>query len=356
MKRITIAMLLMLLATIAVQAQTCVPSFAALNDQVVFSGSATQAGSLRIAGSGIGIYEGTGLSIGSGFNFASTAVNGDFTLEARQTYVTSYNGAVYPTSGLWTYTAGSNPYLVYENVMWHGSTYTLQVAYAHAIQPGRETIHTVYSASIPNPASTPIYEKLVRSGTTWTAYSSPNGNNWTMLGTSFTLSTADPTLVGIAADNGGGGSPNNALGGGIFDNISVNSSAPTLLDSDYFTALTSPGWAIPGLQSGTIEVGPDNISGIGRQNGYCSPTMLVQNAVKIVNANTGAVVLSSGVWANGEYQNCVTSCNFAINPNTFVTGTLVHGTPYTFTSATTLEFLGNGAGQTTYTKTIPLNP
>jgi len=69
---------------------------------------------------------------------------------------------------------------------------------------------------------TPYWVKLVRSGSTFTGYTSPDGANWTQLG-QVSVSMAAPVLAGLAVTSNVAASLNTST----FDNVSFTAPAPT---------------------------------------------------------------------------------------------------------------------------------
>jgi len=68
-------------------------------------------------------------------------------------------------------------------------------------------------------AALPYWVRVTRSGNTFTSYTSPDGMNWTQLGTSQTISMTQNAYVGFAATSG----TTTALATVTFDNVSVTS-------------------------------------------------------------------------------------------------------------------------------------
>jgi hypothetical protein len=125
------------------------------------------------------------------FNFASTSVTGDGTLIAK---LTSFNGTNYSALAA---------------VMWRDSTAAgapfVDVGYAPGWGAwmqwrGTANASVQYTRGLPVPVPSPqhpLWLKLVRQGTTFTAYVSADGTTWTTLGsTTATLNTA--ALAGLA--------------------------------------------------------------------------------------------------------------------------------------------------------------
>jgi YD repeat-containing protein len=70
-------------------------------------------------------------------------------------------------------------------------------------------------------AALPYWVQLVRSGNTFTSYSSPDGMNWTQMGTSQTITMAQNAYIGLVLS----GSTISNLNAATFDNVSVSSAA-----------------------------------------------------------------------------------------------------------------------------------
>jgi hypothetical protein len=136
-----------------------------------------------IKGSGADIY-----GTADGFHFAWQTLSGDGSLSARvssQTYVTP-----------WAKTG----------VMLRVSTDPSSAFYAAIVTPGygvfteyrSQTGANVYRATL-NAGAVPVYLKVVRAGTTFSAYGSTNGSTWTLLaGSTVSLSFPTTLLDGLA--------------------------------------------------------------------------------------------------------------------------------------------------------------
>ena len=77
-------------------------------------------------------------------------------------------------------------------------------------------------------ASSPVWVKLVRQGSTFTGYYSSDGSSWTAAGSSFTVSMATNVLVGLAVVS----TNNTALTTAAFDNVSTGSAVDVSLSYD----------------------------------------------------------------------------------------------------------------------------
>jgi len=120
----------------------------------------------------------------------------------------------------------------------------------------------------PNVPSPPLWMKLVRSGSTFTAYTSTNGVDWTQLGTSVTISMATNVYVGLFVNSG----DTTTLATGTFDNVSVSQSS-------------APAPIISSISGTTGAVGSQVViggSGFGATQG--SGAVLLNGSVVMINS------------------------------------------------------------------------
>ena len=66
-------------------------------------------------------------------------------------------------------------------------------------------------------ASLPYWVKLVRSGSNFSGYASPDGVNWTQVGTTQTISMAQNVYIGLAVSS----NKNSLLATATIDNVSI---------------------------------------------------------------------------------------------------------------------------------------
>jgi RHS repeat-associated protein len=101
-------------------------------------------------------------------------------------------------------------------------------------------------------ASLPYWTKVVRSGSAFSSYASPDGMNWVQIGTSQTITMATNVYVGLAVS-----SDNNAiLATAKFDNVSVNSTAspaPVITTLSATTGMVGSQVIITGSNFGTTQ-------------------------------------------------------------------------------------------------------
>ena len=117
-------------------------------------------------------------------------------------------------------------------------------------------LRTTTGGSTSEPSSVrvtlPYWVKVVRSGSTFSSFTSPDGANWTQLSTGQTITMAQNVYVGLAVNSGG-----NSLGTATFDNVSISTAA-------------NPSPVISSLSATTASVGSQVVitgSGFGASQG-----------------------------------------------------------------------------------------
>jgi hypothetical protein len=170
---------------------------------VGLAGSASYtSGTFTVNGAGAGIFGNA-----DAFHFAYQPLSGDSTIVAR--VVSLQGGAGYVSAGVMirnTLDAGS---VNAKTADWHfyGAIYfdVRTAAGGSTTEPGNAS------------ATLPYWVKVSRSGNTFSSYVSPDGVNWTQLGTSQTITMGQSVDVGLAVTSGS----TTALATAIFDNVSV---------------------------------------------------------------------------------------------------------------------------------------
>ena len=172
---------------------------------VGLAGSATFAGgTFSVSGAGNQVY-----SSADGMHFAYQPLSGDGTIIAR---LTSFPGS----------TGSSQAGLMIRQTLDPGATNVFvadqpsTMYLSDRLSTGAST--TIYWGSS---ITLPTWVKLVRSGNTFSGYSSYNGLDWTQISTSQTVTMAQNVYVGLGVSSGSTGS----LATANFDNVSVSSSA-----------------------------------------------------------------------------------------------------------------------------------
>jgi RHS repeat-associated protein len=142
-------------------------------------------------------------------HFAYQPLSGNGTIVAR---VVSFTGATYPQAGVMireTLDDGAtSAFISYESTtvyFWDRPTTGASTSYQTAAG-----------------GSLPYWVELVRSGNSFTGYMSPDGVNWTQVGTTQTIAMAQNVYVGLAVSS----DTNSSLTTATFDNVSI--STPTV--------------------------------------------------------------------------------------------------------------------------------
>ena len=187
----------------------------------------------------------------------------------------------------------------------------------------------------------PYWVKMVRSGNTFSSYASPDGVNWTQLGTGQTINMAQNGYAGLAVTSG----TNSALASAVFDNVTVVSSAqPPTVDS------ISPTGGATGDSvtiSGT-NFGANQVSSTLSFSGVPAVAITSWSDTKIVatvppGASTGPVTASvNGLQSNQGVYFTVNLVISGISPTSGPVGTQV-------------QINGSGLGAIQGTSTVAFN-
>jgi hypothetical protein len=226
-------------------------------------------GTVGVAGSGTyanGVFtvEGGGQEIygtSDAFNFAYQSMSGDGTILTRVVSVQGASG--YATAGVMireTLDAGSTNGKTSDWPAYNGIYFDLRTSTG-----GSSSEPAGFSVSLP------YWVKVVRSGSTFSSFTSADGVNWTQLGSNQTISMAQSTYVGLAVNSGTTSSSATAT----FDSVSVN---PTASPAPAITS-SSPASGVVGTQ---VTIGG---SGFGSS----------QNGSLVTFNNTLATIIS---WSN----------------------------------------------------------
>jgi beta-glucanase (GH16 family) len=199
-------------------------------------GSPTYHGRTYASSSGLMNVTGCGAGIGGTsdqFQYVYVPLNGDGTIIARVANEVGTNSTS-PLSPAGAANAGTLAGVMIRNSLSGNDAYALM-----ALEPviGSTAGGNVYSARttsggaatktvVGNSQSVPSWVKLVKSGTTFTGYSSPDGTTWTQNGTS-TITMGSSTYIGLIVTANAAANYATAQ----FDNISITGSATSTLTS-----------------------------------------------------------------------------------------------------------------------------
>jgi outer membrane protein assembly factor BamB/regulation of enolase protein 1 (concanavalin A-like superfamily) len=164
-------------------------------------GSAAYAnGVFTVNGAGNDIWNDGGTILDQ-FNYSYQTLSGNATITARITSQT--NTSPWAKAGIMIKqsTTSGSPYALLGVTPTNGMLF--QYNYNTSINAGNYTF--------------PEWLRLIRSGTTITAYTSPDGTTWTQVGTTTTPSLTDPVTVGLFVCSHASGT----LGAATFDNVTV---------------------------------------------------------------------------------------------------------------------------------------
>ncbi len=200
---------------------------------VGLAGSGTFAnGTFTVKGAGLGTF----LTSTDGINFASQSLSGDGTIVAR---VVTQQGSTDVQAGVMVRET-LDPGAKHAYLFYRSSGATLYMT--ERTSTGGSSSYQSFSS-----VSLAYWIKLTRSGNTFNSYGSPDGVNWTQLGSSQTVTMATNVYIGLAVSSRN----TSALATATFDNVSVSSSA-------------APAPAITGVSATTGSVGSQVvISGTG---------------------------------------------------------------------------------------------
>jgi regulation of enolase protein 1 (concanavalin A-like superfamily)/uncharacterized membrane protein len=216
------------------------------------AGSASYSnGTFAVSGAG----SGTMITSSDSFHFVYQPLNGDGTIVAR---VLSVQGSSAAQAGIMireTLGAGANHVFVFD--------YSPSILATERTTTGASSSYqSVGSAALPN------WIKLTRSGNVFTMFGSPDGVNWTQLGTSQTVSMAASVYVGLAVSN----RTTASLATATFDSVSVSSAA-------------APAPVITAVSATTGSVGTQVvISGTGFGATQSGSTVLLNGAPVTINS------------------------------------------------------------------------
>jgi RHS repeat-associated protein len=229
---------------------------------VGLSGSASFAnGTFTVTGAGVGLS-----STADAFHFVYQPLSGDGTIVAR---LASMQGPVTQAG------------VMIRETLDAGATFASEIYngyFAYLMLYDRPT--TGGSLSIQNGAystTLPYWMKLVRSGSTFTGYSSTDGVNWVQSGTSVTVNMAQNVYIGLMVSS----TYTTTLATATFDGVSVSSTA-------------SPAPAITSVSATTGSIGSQvAISGTGFGAPQGGSLVTIKNVPMTVNMWTSTSIIAT---------------------------------------------------------------
>ncbi len=257
--------------------------------QVGVAGSATFAnGTFTVKGSGQQIWD-----TADGLNFLEQPLSGDGTIVAR--LVSLQGGTSVESAGVMireSLAAGSsNAYAAFgQNSLMYFDERT-------------STGGTTTSANTTSAVTLPYWVKLVRSGSTFSGYTSTDGVNWVQIGTGVTINMAANVYVGLVVNSDN----NSALATATFDNVSL--STPE-----------APAPSITSVSASSGSVGNQiEIFGSGFGDSQSSSIVILNGALLTVNswsATSVTVTIPTGA-TSGPLSVSVAPTMNSSNPVTF---------------------------------------
>jgi outer membrane protein assembly factor BamB len=206
------------------------------------AGSASStSGVFTVNGSGVDIF-----GTSDQFNYVYQPATGDTTLSAR--VVTQTNTSSWAKAGvmLRATTDPGSPY------------YAAFVTPGHGVAVQWRKTQAATTSQIVTSGTVPAYLEVARAGSTFTAYTSPDGSTWTAVpGSSVTFTTPTAILAGLAATSHN----SSQLGTVTFDTVSVTGSA-TPPPNDFSIAATPATVPVVAGNSDTTSIATTLVSGV----------------------------------------------------------------------------------------------
>jgi regulation of enolase protein 1 (concanavalin A-like superfamily) len=201
--------LILVLGCVQARAQGSLPSVWTDGDvgSVGVAGSASFAnGRFTMAGSGQWIY-----STSDGFHFVYQPLAGDGSIVAR--VVSAQNNGTYEQAGVMIRETLNDDSA---NASMTFQTYSAgYLDFFYRSSAGASSIEASVAGA------PPCWVKLTRSGSSFSAYSSFDGANWSQVGSTTTISMAQNVYIGLVLSS----DSNSTLDQAVLDNVSVNSSS-----------------------------------------------------------------------------------------------------------------------------------
>jgi len=181
-------------------------------------------------------------------------------------------------------------------------------------------------------AKAPYWVRIVRAGDTFSGYSSPDGNTWTLIGTT-TIAMATQAYVGLAVTSHDEGTLSTA----VFENVTI-SNAPTVAaltpataaiafwQSQQFTTSFSgaASWSVDGIAGGNATVGTVSSGGLYTPGSPGTHTIVAVSTTDSADSNSGTVSVTdlAGVYTYHDdlARDGANAQEYALTPSNVNTG------------------------------------
>lgn len=188
----------------------------------------------------------------------------------------------------------------------------------------------------------PQWFKLVRQANQFTAYLSPDGTNWTKLGSTVSVTMAVNVYGGLAVTSANDGNVTTAS----FDNVSVTSSAPEYsLSASPNTLSVVAGAAASSTVSLTMAAGYTSVVSFGTTNLPVGITAAFSPASLSATGATSLTINSSGAASAGTYTIGITGTSGSLLQSTPLVLTISDGFSLSNSGTVTIT-AGNGGTAT----------
>ena len=250
----------------------------------VAGGGTYSGGVFTEAGAGVGTF-----STPDGFHFVYEALSGDGMIVAR---VTSSQGNYAPLAGI----------MIRETL---SSSSTNAMAYfrqGSIALSERSTTGGSVSYQSGMSATLPYWLKIVRSGSSFSGYASPDGVNWTQIATTQTITMAQNVLIGMVVAN----QSTSATATGTFDNLSM------AIGTTPFVTGVSPGLGGTGT---SVTITGSNFGSSPTGNSVKFNGVAATSITSWTNTQIVALVPSAATSGTGPVSVTVGGVTSSANPN-----------------------------------------
>lgn len=189
------------------------------------------------AGSSVGTYTLRGGGAGNlfatdAFHFAYQSITGDGTIVARLTSL--YNSPTYSEPNA----IANGGIMIRDGLATNSTTVHLRLKNTEGAQLQSRTTVGGSLVTTPGPGvAAPYWMKLTRAGNVFRAFVSPDGVAWTKVGGDLTIVMSSSINIGLTV----GANPFGAMAEGIFDNVSISTTADFSISASPLSQAVAPG-------------------------------------------------------------------------------------------------------------------